>query len=125
MGFYELFLLAEDIGAEPLPILNCGLACQYQNDSPEAHVAVCDLDPYIDDALDLIEFANGATDTEWGALRAEMGHPEPFNLKYIGIGNEQWGPEYPERLERFVEVLRKAHPEIMIIGSSGPNSEGP
>ena len=85
MGFYELFLLAEDIGAEPLPILNCGLACQYQNNSPEAHVAVCDLDPYIDDALDLIEFANGATDTEWGALRAEMGHPEPFNLKYIGI----------------------------------------
>lgn len=125
MGFYELFLLAEDIGAEPLPILNCGLACQYQNNSPEAHVAVCDLDPYIDDALDLIEFANGAADTEWGALRAEMGHPEPFNLKYIGIGNEQWGPEYPERLERFVEVLRKAHPEIIIIGSSGPNSEGP
>lgn len=125
MGFYELFLLAEDIGAEPLPILNCGLACQYQNNSPEAHVAVCDLDPYIDDALDLIEFANGATDTEWGALRAQMGHPEPFNLKYIGIGNEQWGPEYPERMERFVEVLRKAHPEIMIIGSSGPNSEGP
>ena len=124
MGFYELFLLAEDIGAEPLPILNCGLACQYQNDSPEAHVAVCDLDPYIQDAIDLIEFANGATDTEWGALRAEMGHPEPFNLKFIGIGNEQWGPEYPERLELFVEALRKAHPEIEIIGSSGPNSEG-
>lgn len=124
MGFYEMFLLAEDMGAEPLPILNCGLACQYQNNSPEAHAALCDLDPYIEDAIDLIEFANGSTDTEWGALRAEMGHPEPFNLKYIGIGNEQWGAEYPERLELFVEALRKAHPEIQIIGSSGPNSEG-
>ena len=53
-----------------------------------------------------------------------MGHPAPFNLKYLGIGNEQWGKEYPERLEPFIKALRKAHPEIMIVGSSGPNSEG-
>lgn len=66
MGFYELFLLSEDMGAEPLPVLNCGLACQYQNDDPKAHVQVCDLDSYIQDALDLIEFANGGTDTQWG-----------------------------------------------------------
>ncbi len=124
MGFYELFLLAEDMGAEPLPVLSCGLSCQFQNNTEDAHVKVCDLQPYIQDALDLIEFANGATDTKWGGLRAEMGHPEPFNLKFIGIGNEQWGPEYPERLKPFVEAIRKAYPEMKIIGSSGPNSEG-
>ena len=124
MGFYELFLLAEDMGAEPLPVLSCGLACQFQNANEEAHVKVCDLQPYIQDALDLIEFANGGTDTKWGGLRAEMGHPEPFNLKFIGIGNEQWGPEYPERLKPFVEAIRKAYPDMKIIGSSGPNSEG-
>ena len=124
MGFYELFLLAEDMGAEPLPVLSCGLACQFQNENEEAHVKVCDLQPYIQDALDLIEFANGATDTKWGGLRSEMGHPEPFNLKFIGIGNEQWGPEYPERLKPFVEAIRKTYPDMKIIGSSGPNSEG-
>lgn len=124
MGFYELFLLAEDMGAEPLPVLNCGLSCQYQNDDPKAHVPVDQLDSYIQDALDLIEFANGDTNTKWGKLRADMGHPDPFNLKFIGIGNEQWGPEYPERLKLFVEAIRKAYPDMKIIGSSGPQSEG-
>ena len=124
LGFYEFFLLSEEIGSEPLPILSCGLACQFQNNDEHAHVAVEDLQPYIQDALDLIEFANGGTDTKWGALRAEMGHPAPFNLKYIGIGNEQWGPEYPARLEPFIKAIRAAYPEIEIIGSSGPNSEG-
>lgn len=124
MGFYELFLLAEDMGAEPLPVLNCGLSCQYQNDDPKAHVPVDQLDSYIQDALDLIEFANGDTNTKWGKLRADMGHPAPFNLKFIGIGNEQWGPEYPERLKLFVETIRKAYPDMKIIGSSGPQSEG-
>lgn len=124
LGFYEYFLMSEEIGAEPLPILNVGLACQYQNNHESAHCPVDHLQPFIDDALDLIEFANGGTDTEWGKLRAEMGHPEPFNLKFLGIGNEQWGKEYPERLEVFVKVLREKHPEIKIIGSSGPNSEG-
>ena len=89
LGFYEYFLLSEEIGAEPLPVLSCGLACQFQNETQDAHVPVCDLDSYIQDALDLIEFANGDVNTEWGKLRAEMGHPEPFNLKFIGIGNEQ------------------------------------
>ena len=124
MGFFELFQLSEEIGAEPLPVLNCGLACQYQNDSEDAHVKVEDLGSYIQDALDLIEFANGGTDTKWGKLRAEMGHPESFELKFIAIGNEQWGPEYPARLEPFVKAIRAAHPEIKIIGSSGPGSEG-
>ena len=124
MGFYEFFLLSEDIGAEPLPVLSCGLACQYQNDDMEAHVHLDELDSYVQDAIDLIEFANGDTNTTWGKLRAEMGHPEPFNLKFIGIGNEQWGPEFTERLEVFVKAIRKAYPEINIIGSSGPQSEG-
>lgn len=124
LGFYEFFLLSEEIGSEPLPIVSCGLACQFQNDDPGAHVPVDELQPYIQDALDLIEFANGGTDTEWGALRASMGHPGPFNLKYIGIGNEQWGEEYPARLEPFVKAIRAAYPNIKIVGSSGPNSEG-
>ncbi len=124
LGFYEYFLMSEEIGAEPLPILNVGLACQYQNNHESAHCSVEDLQPFVQDALDLIEFANGSTDTEWGKLRAEMGHPEPFNLKFLGIGNEQWGKEYPERLEVFVKVFREKHPEIKIVGSSGPNSEG-
>lgn len=131
LGFYEFFLLCEDFGCEPLPILSCGLSCQFQNRHPEApgvHVPLDSLDTYIDDALDLIEFANGAADTEWGRVRAEMGHPEPFNLKYIGIGNEQWdyddNPAYTARLQKFLDVLRKAHPEITYIGSTGPGSEG-
>ncbi len=124
LGFYEFFLLSELIGSEPLPILSCGLACQFQNDDPKAHVPVEELQPYIQDALDLIEFANGGTDTKWGALRAEMGHPAPFNMKYIGIGNEQWDQLYPDHLAPFVDAIRKAHPEIKIVGSSGPDSEG-
>lgn len=124
LGFYEFFQLSEEIGAEPLPVLSCGLACQFQNPNADAHVAVCDLDSYIQDALDLIEFANGAVDTPWGKVRAEMGHPAPFNLKFIGIGNEQWGKEYPEHLEPFVKAIRKAYPNIKIVGSSGPDSEG-
>ena len=124
MGFYELFLLSEDIGAEPLPILSCGLACQFQNNDLSAHASLDELQPFIQDALDLIEFANGGTDTEWGAVRAGMGHPEPFNLKFIGIGNEQWDSIYPERLEPFVKAIRKEYPDIKIVGSAGPNSEG-
>lgn len=124
MGFYELFLLAEDMGAEPLPVVNCGLACQYQNSSPDANVPVDQLDSYIQDALDLIEFANGDVNTTWGKLRADMGHPAPFGLKFIAVGNEQWGAEYPERLRLFVKAIRKVYPDIKIIGSSGPQAEG-
>ena len=124
LGFYEYFLLSEELGAEPLPVVNVGLACQYQNEDEHAHVAVCDLDGYIRDALDLIEFANGNASSEWGKVRAEMGHPEPFNLKYIAIGNEQWGEEYVVRLKPFIEAIRKQYPEMKIIGGSGPGSEG-
>ncbi len=124
LGFFEFFQLSEEIGSEPLPILNVGLSCQYQNNDMHAHVAVDSLDCYIQDALDLIEFANGDTTTTWGRLRADMGHPASFNLKFIGIGNEQWGPEYVERLKPFMAAIRKAYPEIKIIGSSGPDSEG-
>ena len=124
LGFYEFFQLSEEIGAEPLPVLSCGLACQFQNPNMDAHVPLCDLESYIQDALDLIEFANGAVDTPWGKIRADMGHPAPFNLKLIGIGNEQWGKEYPEHLEPFVKAIRKKYPDIKIVGSSGPDSEG-
>lgn len=124
LGFYEYFLLSEEMGAEPLPVLSVGLACQFQNHDMCAHVPVGELDNYIQDALDLIEFANGSTSTTWGKLRADMGHPAPFNMKFIGIGNEQWGPEYPERLEPFIKAIRAKYPEMKIIGGSGPGSEG-
>jgi alpha-L-arabinofuranosidase len=124
MGFYEFFLLSEKIGAEPLPVVSCGLACQFQNDDIKAHVALDQMQPYIDDALDLIEFANGGTDTKWGKLRADMGHPAPFNLKQIGVGNEQWGELYPERLELFINAIRSKYPKMLICGSSGPSADG-
>lgn len=126
LGFYEFFLLSEYIGAEPLPVVSVGLACQYQNNDKDAgaHVAVDDLQPYIDDALDLIEFANGDTTTTWGSLRARMGHPKPFGLKQIGIGNEQWGELYPQRLEKFITQIRAKYPKIKICGSSGPSADG-
>ncbi|MBR7170602.1 MAG: alpha-L-arabinofuranosidase, partial [Prevotella sp.] len=125
LGFYEYFLLCEDIKAEPLPVLSVGLSCQFQNrNNPKAHVPVDELQPYIDDCLDLIEFANGDVNTEWGKKRAEMGHPEPFNMTMIGVGNEQWDTLYFERLKPFVEAIRAKYPEIKIIGTSGPDSEG-
>ncbi len=126
LGFYEFFLLSEEIGAQPLPVLSCGLACQFQNDDKDeavCHVAVDDLQSYIDDALDLIEFANGGTDTKWGKLRADMGHPAPFNLQLIGIGNEQWGPLYPVRLEKFITAIRSKYPKMKIVGTSGPSPD--
>lgn len=125
LGFFEFFQLSEDIGAEPLPVLNVGMACQYQNRNNEkAHAPLDQLDPYIQDCLDLIEFANGDTTTTWGRKRAEMGHPAPFNLKFIGVGNEQWGEFYFARMQKFVDAIRAKHPEIKIIGTSGPDSEG-
>ncbi len=121
LGFYEYFLLCEDIGCQPLPVLNCGMGCQFQC---EELVPVDELDEYIRDALDLIEFANGSADTEWGAKRAEMGHPAPFGLKYLAIGNEQWGEEYFRRFEAFQKVISEKHPEILLITSSGPACAG-
>ena len=127
LGFYEFFLLSEEIGSEPLPVLNVGMACQYQNWDREAAHAPATLEglqEYIDDCNDLIEFANGGTDTKWGKLRADMGHPKPFNMKFLGIGNEQWGDFYFKRVKIVADAVRKAHPEIKIIGTSGPDSEG-
>ena len=121
LGFYEYFQLCEDIGAEPLPIINCGMACQFNS----KELAPLDgLDPYLQDALDLIEFANGLASTPWGRKRAEMGHPAPFKLKVIGVGNEQWGPEYVERYEQFAKVLKAKHPEITLVSSAGPAPQG-
>ncbi len=124
LGFYEYFLLSEDIGAMPLPVLNCGMSCQFENSDDHQHCKVENLEPYIQDALDLVEFANGPGTTHWGKLRSDMGHPAPFNLKYIAIGNEQWGELYPERLKPFIDALRAKHPEIKIVGSSGPYPDG-
>ena len=125
LGFYEYFLLSEDIGAEPLPVLNVGMACLFQNQNdPSAHVAVKDLQPYIQDCLDLIEFANGDVNTTWGKKRAEMGHPAPFNLKFLAVGNEQWDNLYYERLRPFVKAIKAKYPNIKLIGTSGPDSEG-
>jgi alpha-N-arabinofuranosidase len=121
LGFYEYFLLAEDIGAEPLPILNCGMSCQF---NAAEVVPLNELDPYIQDALDLIEFANGEINTKWGKLRAEMGHPGKFNLKFIGIGNEQWDEQYIERYKVFEKVLKSQHPDIKIVSGSGPSASG-
>ena len=103
IGFFEYFQLSEDLGAEPLPILGCGMACQFNTGEL---VPMDELGPYIQDALDLIEFANGTIDTPWGKLRHEMGHPEPFHMKYIGIGNEQWGPEYIKRYKEFDKAIK-------------------
>lgn len=121
LGFYEYFLLCEDLGAAALPVLNCGLSCQYES---HEEVSLDSLDPYIQDAVDLVEFANGPVNSRWGKVRAEMGHPGPFGLRMIAIGNEQWGPQYVERLERFMSVMREKCPGIRIVGSAGPQSDG-
>ena len=121
LGFYEYFLLCEDIGAKPVPVMNVGMTCQFHEG---LLVPLDELDPYIDDVIDLIEFANGGTDTKWGSLRAEMGHPESFGLEYIAIGNEQWGEEFFKRYEIFAKKILALHPEIKLLFSAGPNCEG-
>lgn len=127
IGFYEYFLLCELLGAKPLPVLNIGAACQFRSteivpvDSPE-------FGQYLQDALDLVEFANGPADSKWGSLRAEMGHPEPFGLTMVSAGNEQWETEYfdfYERADRFEKAIHAKYPEIRMIGSAGPNVETP
>jgi alpha-L-arabinofuranosidase len=121
LGFFEYFQLCEDIGAAPLPILNCGMACQFNS----GELCPLDqLDPYIQDALDLIEFANGPVTSEWGARRAAMGHPQPFNLKMLGVGNEQWDQQYIERYTKFHQVLKAKHPEIKLVSAAGPSPDG-
>lgn len=121
LGFFEYFQLAEDMGAEPLPILNAGMACQFNT----AEVVPLDqLGPYVQDALDLIEFANGDVNTEWGKRRADMGHPAPFNLKLLGIGNENWGPQYIERLKIFTKAIREKYPAVKLVNSAGTDPSG-
>ncbi|AOC96524.1 Extracellular exo-alpha-L-arabinofuranosidase precursor [Flavobacterium anhuiense] len=121
LGFFEYFQLSEDIGAEPLPILSCGMACQYNTGEL---ASMDELDPYVKDALDLIEFANGAVTTAWGKVRSDMGHPKPFNLKYIGVGNEQWGADYIERYKVFEKAIKAKYPNIIIVSGSGPSPDG-
>ena len=120
LGFFEFFQLCDDIGAEPLPIVNCGMACQFNSGE------LCppdELGPYIQDALDLIEFANGPVESVWGAKRAAMGHPAPFNMKMMGVGNEQWGPQYLERLALFTKAIKEKHPEMTLVSDAGPSPE--
>lgn len=121
LGFYEYFLLCEDLGCQPLPVLNCGMGCQYQCDETADGE---ELDEYIADALDLIEFANADATTHWGSVRCKLGHEKPFGLKYLAIGNEQWEEKYYERYEKFQKVISKKHPEILLISSSGPYAGG-
>jgi len=118
LGFYEFFQLCEDIGAEPLPILNCGMACQFNSGEL---CAPADLTNYIQDALDLVEFANGPADSAWGAKRAALGHPEPFHLKLMGVGNEQWGQPYLDRYAPFAQALKARYPEVKLVAAAGPD----
>ena len=118
LGFFEFFQLCADIGAEPLPILNCGMACQFNS----GELCPLDqLDAYIQDALDLVEFANGPPTSTWGAKRAAMGHSASFNMNLLGVGNEQWGPQYIERYALFVKALKEKRPAIQLVSSAGPS----
>lgn len=128
LGFYEYFQMCEDLDMEPVPILNCGMACQARSGGKTDEnylVPMDELQPYIDDALDLIEFANGTDESnEWVKLRIDMGHPEPFGLKYIGIGNEQFGDIYFERYEAFAKQIHEKYPEMNLVTTSGTASSG-
>ena len=117
LGFMEFFQMCEDIGAQPLPILSCGIACQFNSGE------LCplnQLEPYIQDALDLVEFANGNTNTTWGAKRAALGHPAPFHLTMMGVGNENWDAQYIERYAKFHAAIKAKYPDIKLISSAGP-----
>lgn len=129
VGFYEYLLMAESLGATPLPVLNNGVTCQFAEhqyivplDTEEDRKRFYDI--FVKDALDFIEFCNGDTNTEWGALRAEMGHPEPFNLKYLGIGNENKGEAFWERFDIMYNAIKEKYPEIIIVSTSGSASDG-
>lgn len=131
IGYYEYLCLAEELGAAALPVIGLGLSCPFWKGSNyyEAPIGTAEelqayKDLYVQDALDLIEFCNGDVNTEWGALRAEMGHPEPFNLEYIGIGNENWGTAFWQRFDIVYTAVREAYPDIEIISTSGPYSSG-
>ena len=129
LGYYEYFQLCEDMGMQPVPILPCGVSCQGTNggwgmkNQTQDAVPMSEMDEWLQDALDLIEWANGDVNTTWGKKRAEQGHPEPFNLKYLGIGNEEKiTKEFEERFKYMYKVIREKHPEIVIVGTAGPGS---
>ncbi len=115
LGYYEYFCFCEDIGAEPLPVVPGGF-----NPHKGVGVPIEEIHIWVDETLDLIEFANGDVDTKMGAVRAEMGHPKPFNLKYIGVGNEEIGDGFYERYAYFHNAIREKYPDILIINNSGP-----
>lgn len=119
LGYFEYFQFCEDIGAKPIPVLPAG-----SDPHSQRYVPIDELGPWIDDALDLIEFANGDASTDWGSLRALLGHPEPFNLEYIGIGNEEIGEQFFERYTYFHQAIKAKYPDIQIINSSGPFAAG-
>lgn len=116
LGFMEYFQLCEDIGAAPLPIVNCGMSCQF--DAAEV-TPIGELQPYIQDALDLVEFANGGPETTWGAKRVALGHASPFHLTLLGIGNENWGPQYAERLALFTKALKEKYSYVQLVNATG------
>src|SRR5579859_1610745 len=122
LGFIEYFQLCEDIGAAPLPIVNCGMSCQF--DAAEV-TPFNELEPYIQDAVDLVEFANGGPDTKWGAKRVALGHPAPFHMTMMGIGNENWGPQYAERLALFTREIKDKYPDIRLVGATGYSPDIP
>ncbi len=131
LGFYEYFQFCEDIGAKPVPVLPAGVSCQNSggtwNIGGAGQKALCldEMDEYIREVLDLIEWANGPADSPWGKQRAAAGHPEPFNLEYLGIGNEdKITPEFLERFEMINKAVKEKYPEISVIGTSGPFSDG-
>ena len=117
LGFFEYFQFCEDIRAEPVPVVNCGMCCQARKGPP---VPLDQIGPYVQDALDLVEFANGPTNSVWGAKRAAMGHPAPFNLKFLAIGNEQWQQVYFDRYDVFYRAIKAKYPELEIISDAGP-----
>jgi alpha-L-arabinofuranosidase len=122
LGFLEYFQFCEDIGAAPVPVVNCGMCCQARQGPA---VPLDQLGPWVQDALDLIEFANGPVTSPWGARRAALGHPEPFHLKYLAVGNEQWNQPYFDRYAVFYRAIKAKYPEIQIISSSGPALDDP
>lgn len=119
LGYFEYFTFCEDIGAKPLPVLPAGY-----NPHMEQAAPLDEMQEWIDDALDLIEFANGAPDTKWGKVRADMGHIEPFNLEYLAIGNEEVGQGFWDRYDMFHEQIKSKYPNIKIINSAGPFPAG-
>ena len=119
LGYYEYFCLSEDLGAKPLPVLPGGY-----NPHQRASVPIEEIGEWVDEALDLIEFANGDENTKWGKVRADLGHKEPFNLEYIAIGNEEVGEEFFERYPYFQKAINERYPEIKVIGTSGPFTAG-